>query len=36
MPRTDFAAYCDRNNAVLVDRVVNELKPKYWFIENPR
>lgn len=32
---TEYAEQCDRINAHLVD-LIRELKPKYWFIENPR
>lgn len=34
-PITDYARKCDRVNKHLVD-LINELQPKYWFIENPR
>lgn len=32
---TDYARTCDRINAHLID-LIRELKPKYYFIENPR
>ena len=35
-PITEYAAFCDKVNKHIVDVVVNELKPKYYFIENPR
>lgn len=33
---SEYAAFCDKVNAHIIDVVVNQLKPKYWFIENPR
>lgn len=33
---SEYAAFCDEVNAHIIDVVVNQLKPKYWFIENPR
>lgn len=33
---SEYAAFCDKVNAHIIDIVVNQLKPKYWFIENPR
>lgn len=33
-PITDYAKFCDRVNAHVVE-LIRELKPKYWFIENP-
>lgn len=33
---SEYAAYCDKVNKHIIDIVVNQLKPKYWFIENPR
>lgn len=35
-PRSDYAHFCDKVNAHIIDVVVNQLKPTYWFIENPR
>ena len=35
-PVSDYAKQCDKINAHIIDVVVNQLKPKYWFIENPR
>jgi site-specific DNA-cytosine methylase len=34
-PITDYAIQCDEVNKRLVS-LIDELKPKYWFIENPR
>lgn len=31
---TEYAAKCDKINTHLID-LIRELKPKYWFIENP-
>lgn len=36
IPTSDYAAKCDQVNKHIIDIVVNELKPKYYFIENPR
>lgn len=33
-PVTEYAAYCDKVNAYVVN-LIKELNPKYWFIENP-
>lgn len=33
-PITDYARFCDRVNAHVVE-LIKELNPKYWFIENP-
>ena len=33
---TEYAEFCDKTNAYIIDLVVNKLKPKYWTIENPR
>ena len=33
-PITEYAARCDLVNAHVVD-LIKQLKPKYWFIENP-
>jgi hypothetical protein len=35
IPITEYAKKCDRVNKHLLD-LLNELKPKYYFIENPR
>ena len=35
-PVSDYAKQCDEINAHIIDVVVNQIKPKYWFIENPR
>ena len=32
---SEYAKKCDRVNAHMLD-LIRELKPKYWFIENPR
>lgn len=34
-PKTEYAAFCDKTNCHVLD-LIRELKPKYWFIENPR
>ena len=34
-PITDYAKLCDEYNRNLIE-LINELKPQYWFIENPR
>lgn len=34
-PFSEYAAFCDKTNAHVVE-LIKELKPKYWFIENPR
>lgn len=34
-PKSDYAKKCDRTNKHLLD-LIQELKPKYYFIENPR
>lgn len=31
-----YAESCDKVNTHIINVVVNQLKPKYWFIENPR
>lgn len=35
-PVSEYAKFCDSVNSHIIDVVVNELKPRYWFIENPR
>ena len=35
VPKTEYAKKCDAVNAHVVDLIL-ELKPKYWFVENPR
>lgn len=35
-PVSEYAQFCDATNAHIINVVVNELKPKYFFIENPR
>lgn len=34
-PLTEYAEFCDKTNVHVLD-LIGELKPKYWFIENPR
>lgn len=34
-PKTDYAKQCDETNTHVID-LIKQLKPKYWFIENPR
>lgn len=34
-PKSDYAKFCDQVNENVL-RLINELQPKYWFIENPR
>lgn len=34
-PKTEYAQFCDRTNAHVLD-LIEELDPKYFFIENPR
>lgn len=34
-PVSDYAKYCDKVDIHVID-LIKELKPKYWFIENPR
>ena len=34
-PVSDYAKFCDRTNKHVLD-LIEELKPKYYFIENPR
>ena len=34
-PKTDYAKFCDSTNAHVLD-LIQELNPKYFFIENPR
>ena len=33
-PMTEYARFCDSVNAHVID-LIKELKPQYWFIENP-
>lgn len=33
---SEYATFCDKVNSHIIDVVVNQIKPKYWFIENPR
>lgn len=34
-PISEYAEFCDRTNIHVLD-LIGELRPKYWFIENPR
>lgn len=34
-PISDYAKFCDSTNSHVID-LINELQPKYYFIENPR
>lgn len=34
-PISDYAKFCDKVDQHVLD-LIRELKPKYWFIENPR
>ena len=34
-PKSDYAKFCDQVNANVL-RLINDLSPRYWFIENPR
>ena len=34
VPITEYAAFCDRVNAHMIE-LIKELNPTYWFIENP-
>ena len=34
-PTSDYAKFCDKTNKHVLD-LIQELKPKYYFIENPR
>lgn len=35
IPVSDYAKFCDKTNKHVLD-LIQELKPKYYFIENPR
>ena len=35
IPISEYAKKCDRTNIHMID-LIEELNPKYWFIENPR
>lgn len=35
LPKTEYAKQCDDVDTHLIE-LLNELQPKYWFIENPR
>ena len=35
-PKSEYAKKCDAVNTHIIDVVINQLKPKFWFIENPR
>ena len=34
-PKSDYAKFCDKVDTHVIE-LIKELKPKYWFIENPR
>lgn len=34
-PISDYAKFCDEVNSHVI-QLIQELKPKYWFVENPR
>jgi site-specific DNA-cytosine methylase len=34
-PKSDYAKQCDEINSHVIE-LINELKPKFYFIENPR
>lgn len=34
-PKSDYAKFCDQTNNHVI-KLIQELKPKYYFIENPR
>ena len=34
-PISDYAKFCDKVNAHVVE-LIEDLQPRYWFIENPR
>ena len=34
-PVSEYAKFCDKVNSHVLE-LINELKPEYWFIENPR
>lgn len=33
---TDYAKFCDKTNAYIIDLIVNKLNPRFYTIENPR
>lgn len=35
-PISNYAKFCDKTNAYIIDLIVNQIKPIYWTIENPR
>lgn len=35
-PVSEYAIFCDQVNSHIINVIVNEVKPKYFFIENPR
>lgn len=35
VPQTDYAKFCDKTNQHVI-KLIQDLKPKFWFIENPR
>lgn len=36
LPTSEYAKQCDQVNTHIINTIINEIKPKYWFIENPR
>ncbi|MEB8141620.1 DNA cytosine methyltransferase [Mammaliicoccus sciuri] len=35
LPKSEYAKFCDATNKNVL-KLIEELQPKYWFIENPR
>ena len=35
-PITEYAEFCDKTNAYIIDLIINQLKPTFWTLENPR
>ena len=35
-PKSEYAIKCDEVNTHIINTIINEVKPRYWFIENPR
>lgn len=35
-PVSDYAKFCDKVNSHIINVIVNEVRPQYFFIENPR
>lgn len=36
LPTSDYAAFCDKVNAHIINVVIRDLKPRLYYIENPR